>query len=397
MNREQPGIRGIHGAEDAKTSSPNGSWLPFTHQRPATSYVHLDTAAAGRNSRATLDKVAAHAELEATTGAYVAAAAAEPVIGQCREDLAGLTGLSADGIAFTESATAALGALLRAWPLSAGDTVAVAQSEWGPNLDAFAARGLRVVELPVDGAGVVAVESLGQFIGMRMPSLVHLTPVSSHRPLVQPAAAVAAVCREFGIPVWADAAQGIGHADLSSCGADAVYGTSRKWLTGPRGVGFLGVASSWLPKLRPPVSEMTRGDVGDGSPALLLESREAHVAGRVGLANAVREFLSFGPSAVCSRLASVGALTRSALAEVPGWSVVGDVSAPSAITALRPLSGQDVTAVRRFLVEEHKIITTAALPARAPRDMDTGYLRISPHVDCSAGDLEKLAAALPAS
>lgn len=379
------------------TIIPNGSWLPFTHQRPETSYVHLDTAAAGRSSRATLDAVTAHAELEATTGAYVAAASAAPVIEACREDLAGLMGVEPDGIAFTESATAALAALLRAWPLSAGDTVAVAQSEWGPNLDAFAARGLRVVPLPVDGTGVVAVESLGQFIGLQMPSLVHLTPVSSHRPLVQPAEAVAAVCREFGIPLWADLAQGLGHADVSSCGADAVYGTSRKWLTGPRGVGFLGVRSSWLPKLRPPVSEMTRGDVGDGSPALLLESREAHVAGRVGLANAVREFLSFGPSAVYSRLASVGASTRSALADVPGWSVVGDVSAPSAITALRPLAGQDVTAVRRFLAEEHKILTTAALPARAPRDMDTGYLRISPHVDCSASDLEKLAAALPAS
>lgn len=376
------------------TINPNGSWLPFTDQRPATAYVHLDAAAAGRSSRATLDAAAAHAELEATAGAYVAAASAAPVIGRCREDLAGLTGVTADGIAFTESATAALAALLRAWPLSVGDTVAVAQSEWGPNLDAFAARGLRVAELPVDGTGAVAVDALPGFFGMQMPSLVHLTSVSSHRPLVQPAGAVAAVCREFGIPLWVDAAQAVGHVDVAACGADAVYGTSRKWLTGPRGVGFLGVGSSWLPKLRPPASEMDRGEVGGGSPALLLESREAHIAGRVGLANAVSEFLAPGPPAVRERLASVGALTRSVLAEVGGWSVVGDVSAPSAITALRPLSGQDVTAVRRFLLEEHKIVTTAALPARAPRDMDTGYLRISPHVDCSPEALEKLASAL---
>lgn len=379
------------------TIIPNGSWLSFADQRPETAYVHLDAAAAGRSSRATLNAVAAHAELEATAGGYVAAAAAAPVIDQARAALAGLTGIDADGIAFTESATAALGILLRAWPLLVGDTVAVAQSEWGPNLDAFTARGLRVVELPVDGTGAVAVDALPGFFGMQMPSLVHLTPVSSHRPLVQPAGPVAAVCREFGIPLWVDAAQALGHADVSSSGADAIYGTSRKWLTGPRGVGFLGVRSSWLPKLRPRASEMDLGAVGDGSPVLLLESREANIAGRVGLANAVSEFLSSGPSSVYERLAAVGSLTRSFLSEVPGWSVIGDVSAPSAITALRPQAGQDVSAVRARLIAEHKIVTTAALPVRAPRDMDTGYLRISPHVNVTDDDLAKLAAALPAS
>lgn len=372
---------------------PNGSWRFFTHNRPETSYAHLDAAAAGRSSRAVLDAVAAHAELEATAGAYVAEASAQPLLSRGRADLAALLGVEPDGIAFTESATASLDALLRAWPLSVGDTVAVAQSEWGPNLDAFAARGLRLAPLPVDGTGVVAVESLRRFFGLTMPALVHLTPVASHRPLVQPAGAVAGVCREFGIPLWADAAQALGHVDVSLSGADAVYATSRKWLTGPRGVGVIGVAPSWLPKLRPRV---TLAGPGDGSSALLLESREAHVAGRVGLCAAVSEFLSSGPSAVRERLASVGAMTRSELASVPGWSVVGDVSAPSAITALRPSAGQDVTEVRQFLLDEHKIVTTAALPPRAPRDMTEGYLRISPHVDCSAQDLERLAAALAA-
>lgn len=376
---------------------PNGSWRLFTDNRPDTSHVHLDSAAAGRSSTATLKAVAAHAEREAAIGAYVAAAEVSPVLARGRADLAGLLGVDADGIAFTESATAALAALLRAWPLSVGDTVAVAQSEWGPNLDAFTDRGLRLAPLPVDGSGLVDVDSLRQFFGVAMPALVHLTLVASHRPLVQPSGAVAAVCREFGIPLWVDAAQAVGHVDVSGCGADAVYATSRKWLTGPRGVGILGVGSSWLRKLRPRVSDLDRDAVGDGSPALLLESNEAHVAGRIGLCNAVSEFLSAGPSAVWRRLAEAGAATRSALADVPGWSVVADLSAPSAITALRPVAGQEVTAVRQLLLEEHKIVTTAALPARAPRDMAEAYLRISPHVNVTEEDLKKLAAALPGS
>src|ERR1700749_3181904 len=106
---------------------PNGSWQHFSDNRPATPYVHLDAAAAGRSSKATLQAVAAHAEQEAIAGAYVAASEAAPILLQGRTDLAGLLGVDADGIAFIESATAGLAALLRAWPLSLGDTVAVAQ------------------------------------------------------------------------------------------------------------------------------------------------------------------------------------------------------------------------------------------------------------------------------
>ena len=52
-------------------------------------------------------------------------------------------------MAFVESASAAFDALLDAWPLSPGDRVGVAASEWGPNLETFAHRGL----VPVSPAG----------------------------------------------------------------------------------------------------------------------------------------------------------------------------------------------------------------------------------------------------
>ena len=80
------------------------------------------------------------------------------------------------------------------------------------------------------------------------PAAVHLTQVTSHRALVQPAAAAAAICRAAGVPLWVDAAQALGHVD-TAWGADAIYGTSRKWLTGPRGVGVLGVAAQWQDRL----------------------------------------------------------------------------------------------------------------------------------------------------
>lgn len=375
---------------------PNEQSRLFSAHRPATTFTHLDTAAAGRSSLATLRAVAGHAEREAVAGAYVAAAEAATVIDEGRAALGGLFGVEPGGIAFTESATASLAVLLRCWPLSAGQTVAVVPSEWGPNLDAFADRGLRVDYLAVGPDGIIDLDALRRYVGVMRPAFVHLTLVASHRPLVQPAAEAATICREAGVPLWVDAAQALGHAAVS-CGADAIYATSRKWLTGPRGVGVIAVDKPWWRRLRPHAAELEREALGDRSPVLLIESGESHFAGRVGLCNAVSEFLAAGPEAVYERLALVGKETRAALADVPGWQVVGEVDAPCAITALRPCAGQDVAAVRSMLLERHQIVTTAARPGRAPREMKGSYLRISPHVDCAPEDIARLAAALPAS
>src|SRR5262249_37158505 len=66
-------------------------------------------------------------------------------------------------------------------------------------------------------------------------------------------------------------------------GADVIYATSRKWLTGPRGVGMLGVAEPWWGSLKVRIPAM----LGDAPPVRALESDEANEAGRVGLAEAV--------------------------------------------------------------------------------------------------------------
>jgi hercynylcysteine S-oxide lyase len=372
---------------------PDEPWRLFSTHRPASTFTHLDSAAAGRSSVETLRAVAAHAEREAVIGAYVAAAEAAPVIDAGRAALSGLFGVEPGGIAFTESGSSALEALLRSWPLSAGQTVAVVPSEWGPNLDAFTDRGLRVDWLAVRPDGIIDLEALRRFVAVTPPALVNMTLVASHRPLVQPAAEVAAICREAGVPFWVDAAQALGHVPVA-CGADAMYAVSRKWLTGPRGVGIVAVATPWWRRLRPHAPELDRVSLADVPPVRLLESPEAHFAGRIGLCNAVSEFLSAGPAAVYEQLALVGRQTRAALAELPGWQVVGEADAPSAITALRPVAGQDVTAVRSMLIARHQIVTTAAHPARAPREMKGHYLRISPHVDYTQETIARLAEAL---
>ncbi len=154
---------------------------------------------------------------------------------------------------------------------------------------------------------------------------------------------------------------------------------------------MVGIAEPWWDKLTISVPAMTASD----TPVVrLLESHEAHVAGRVGLSVAARQHLDLGPSPVWQRLSEVGRATREAFDDLPGWHVVGSIDAPSAITALRPTHDQDLPSTRARLIGDHGIVTTVAGVARAPREMTVPLLRMSPQVDCSADDLARLRQAL---
>ena len=363
-------------------------WDEWRRRRIPTRGIHADTSAAGRSSNATLTAISDHLRLEAEVGAYIAQEMAQPSLDRLRARLADLVGMTVNSVAFVESASAALRALLSAWPMRSGATVAVAASEWGPNLAVFDERGLRPMLLGTDPLGVIDLDALARTLRTNPPALVHVTHVAAHRGLVQPVAGIAAVCRDAGVALWVDAAQALGHVDVR-CGADAVYATGRKWLCGPRGVGLVAVDERWWPSLR------VRHHVlaADGEPVMqALESDDANVAGRVGLAVAVGELLADGPESVSSRLAEVGELTRDALAGLRGWSVAP--ANGSAITSIEPRAGQDVAQVRRRLLEHHGILTTASLPARSPLDVVGPSLRISPHVDWSAEQRDALRRAL---
>ncbi len=308
-----------------------------------------------------------------------------------RAAVAALTGMPDAQVVFTTGSQHALDLLLSSWP-AGGRTLACLPGEYGPNLALMAVHGFNRQALPTDVDGRVVVEDAAISLAAAPPDLVHLTTVASHRGVVQPLAEMASVCRELGLPLIVDAAQALGQIDCAVGGVDAVYASSRKWLAGPRGVGVLAVRPALMQRLQPrlPPKEW----VGSLSNADRLELGEANVAARVGFSVAIGEHLAADPTAVYARLAEVGRASRTVLAEVPGWRVVEAVDEPSAITTLAPLDGADPRDVRAWLIAERRIVTTAVILERAPLELTTPVLRISPHVDTTADDLATFASAL---
>jgi hercynylcysteine S-oxide lyase len=362
--------------------------------RPRMAGVHLDSAACSRQSTAVLDAVARHARHEAELGGYVAEVAADGLLQQGRSVLAGLLGRAAADLAFTESASASLRTLVGRWRLPAGTRVGVLPGEYWHNLAALTDAGLTPVVLPADGLGRADLAGVERVLRQDPPALVHVTLVASHRGVVQPGRELAALCRSAGVPLVLDVAQALGHVDCD-LGADVSYGTSRKWLAGPRGVGFLVLAPAVSARLTPVVGPERYDDGGAGTDhARWYESHDAHIGGRVGLVLAVGEHLAAGPDRVRQRLAALGRATRERLDGRGGWAVAEPLDSPTAITTLSAPAGADVRATAVRLRAEHGVVVTAAGRERAPDELTGPVLRVSPHLDATVEDLDVLAAAL---
>ena len=364
--------------------------------RPPVAGLHLDNAACSRQSFAVIDAAAQHARYEAEVGGYVAADAAAPALDAGRAAFSALSGMPDAEVVFTTGSLNALDLLLGAWPAGSVDrrTLACLPGEYGPNLAVMAAHGFERRLLPTLDDGRVALDDAAFALENEPPDLVHLTAVASHSGVAQPVAMIAKLCVELRLPLVVDAAQALGQVDCA-VGADVTYASSRKWIAGPRGVGVLAVRSDLMERLSPrlPAPEWPQ----PLTVAQQLEFGEANVAARVGFSVALGEHLAYGAEAVRARLAELGGISRTVLADVPGWAVVEEVEEPSAITTLAAVDGASPAAVRAWLCAERRILTTYASVARAPLELTAPVLRISPHVDTTADDLETFAEALIAA
>ena len=230
--------------------------------------------------------------------------AAAPVLDAGRAAMGALTGLSGGDVVYTTGANDALDILLSSWP---GErTVACLPGEYGPNLAIMAANGFTCARC----RSTLTADSTSTPRPARWRPTLPRWCTSRHWAATEasrsPWRRWPCVPRS-GLPLVVDAAQALGHLDCAVT-ASAMYRSSRKWLAGPRGVGFLAVHPDLAQRLRPRLPR--RG--GDSRLTVMqrIEQGEANVAARVGYSVALGEHLAAGPKQVGERLADVGRTTR---------------------------------------------------------------------------------------
>ncbi len=292
--------------------------------------IHFNNAGAALMPDPVWDAMQGHLTAEREIGGYEAAAAAD--LDAFYAEFAALLNAKPSEIAYVENATRAWDAVFYGLDLGEGDRVLTHASEYVSNYLAFLqlakSRGVEVNLIPSDGAGAVDADAIAPLITSRT-KLIAITHIPTQGGLVNPAEAVGKVAREHGIFYLLDACQSAGQMplDVQAIGCDALSGTGRKFLRGPRGTGFLWVSEAAQDRVTPPMIDLRAarwidGESYDLAPdATRYENWESFVAGRVGLSVAVRYAREIGLQAIEARVTGLAASLRDRLGGVAGVSV----------------------------------------------------------------------------
>lgn len=294
--------------------------------------AHFNNAGASLPPAPVLDVHLTHLQREAEIGGYEAQEEAQARIEAVYASVARLIGAAGpDEIALVENATRAFDMAVYALPLAAGDVILTSTAEYHSMFVTYlhlARRGVVVEVVPSDAAGQIDVGALRKRIDGRV-RLIALAHAPTNGGLVQPAEAVGEVAREAGVFFLLDATQTVGQLpiDVRRIGCHALAGTSRKYLRGPRGAGFLWVTRDWIERLEPPLMEGHAAEWVEPDRYVLrsdgkrFEVWEANYAARLAFGAAVDYALALGLERIWARIQALGEALRARLAAVPGVSV----------------------------------------------------------------------------
>lgn len=341
--------------------------------------IHFNNCGAALMPETVIDAVKNHIDLEAAIGGYEAVEAARAGIDSVYTSVARLLNCTPEEIAIVENATRAWDMAFYAMKFQPGDRILTSVAEYASNYIPFLQvahkTGAIIEVVPNDDSGALDVDALEKMMNGSV-KLIAVTHVPSNGGLVNPASEIGKVAKRHGVPFLLDACQSVGQIpiDVQAMDIDILSTTSRKYLRGPRGVGFLYVSKAWIEQLEPPSLDLhaatwvspTHYEIR--ADAKRFENWECNVAAKLGLGVAVDYALGWGIEAIHERVTVLSQLLRTQLREISGIEVHDQGSHQCGIISF---SADDLDPIRVVQFMKERGINLSVSRARSTRlDMD---------------------------
>jgi len=334
--------------------------------------MHLDHAGAALMPRCVLKTQIDHLELEAAVGGYEAKRLRNDQIEAVYDSVARLINCQRKEVAIVENATVGWMMAFYSIPFEAGDRILTAEAEYASNYLAYLQlardRGVVVETIPSTATGELCVESLKAMIDDSV-KLISVTHVPTNGGLVNPVEAIGAVATANDILYIVDACQSAGQMplDVNAIQCDVLSATARKWLRGPRGVGFLYVSKRILESLHPPMIDLFSAVWVDvdryelRNDARRFENWESNYAAKLGLGSAIDYALDIGLDNIETEVTRLAEILRDKLGEVPDVSV-HDIGQHKCGIVTFSMAGVEATEIETWL-RENRILVSVSSPA----------------------------------
>jgi selenocysteine lyase/cysteine desulfurase len=338
--------------------------------------------------------VDAHLDLEDELGGYEAVDARLEALREAGDAVARLLGAHRRNLALSQNSTTAFAQALDVFDFASGDVILTSRADYASNqimyLSLARRLGVEIIRAPDLAEGGVDPDAVRELIRRHRPTLVAMTWIPTNSGLVQAVPAIGETCRAEEIPYLVDACQAVGQLpiDAQAIGCDYLAGTARKFLRGPRGIGFLYASDRALAAGAYPLlvdmhgATWTDTDAFELTPdARRFETWEFAYALVLGLGAAARYALEVGLDTARDGARELAQYARGRLAAVPGVRVLDRGPELCAIVTVA-VAGRDTTDIKLEL-RRRGINTSSPHREDAVIDMDEkgteSALRISPH------------------
>jgi selenocysteine lyase/cysteine desulfurase len=371
--------------------------------------VHLNNAGAALMPSGVMSAITNHLQRELIHGGYEAEDEAAESIRGAYTAVAKLIGAAPANVAIVENATVAFFQALSCFDFQHGDVIVTTRNDYISNQLAYLSLAHRcgvVVRRAEDlAAGGADPDSVRELLRNPKARLLAVTWVPTNSGLIQPVEALGEIAAAAHVPYLVDACQTAGQLpiDVATLGCDFLAATARKFLRGPRGIGFLYASDRVMERGQYPLYVDMRGATWKTqdsfevvADARRFENWEFSYALVLGLGEAARYAAEVGVVRGGGRARELAAKVRLKLRDVAGFRVLDKGAELGAIVTVE-VHGEDAAGLVQEL-RTRGINTSAAVRDDALIDMDqkraTSALRISPHYYNTEAEIDLVCEAL---
>ena len=221
----------------------------------AGSWLYFDHASTGYYPQRTVDAIARYARQAANPIAYDTDSN-EQLRQATREQVARLTGVGTNCVAFTSSLSEAMNLFANGLSWSDGDNVVIPAGEFPSVTYTYVnirkRYGIELRRAPSDGQGRTDLQGIIAAMdgNTRAVALSHIEWADGYRNDI---AALGEVCRARGVELFVDTTQSMGAQpiDVEGWGASAVASHAYKWLLAGHGLGAVAFAEDAIERIYP--------------------------------------------------------------------------------------------------------------------------------------------------
>ena len=334
--------------------------------------IHFNNAGASLMTQVVLDTQKNYLDLEANIGGYEALAKSQEKIENVYHSVARMINADPSEIAIVENATVGWAMGFYAIDFKSGDRILTVEAEYVSNFIAYLhlskEKGVSVEVIPSDDNGDIDLNTLEYMIDENV-KLISATHIPTNSGLVNMVSDIGKIARKHGILFLVDACQSVGQMpiDVEEIGCDMLSATSRKYLRGPRGVGFLYVKKSVIEKLHPPIIDLRSATWVSPTiyelrkDAKRFENWENNCAAILGFGAAVDYALDIGLENIKLRNDELANYLRDKLSHINGVNIHAISNNQCAITTFHIEGFEAADTIQKL--REHGINTSLSEPS----------------------------------